>query len=121
MPEILLDEFARNKDRVAAAAARSLQSHFSLVRDAVNRFGEEPDKAATLKTLNEVDHAAILKGEAVNASISRIEKLLASVSPLPTSASVSPADVGGIFPGAPQTTQRSNMQIFEMLCSQAIG
>jgi hypothetical protein len=58
VPQILLDEFARNKERVAIDATRSLQSHFNLVRDAVNRFGEESEKAATLKSLNEVDHAA---------------------------------------------------------------
>lgn len=39
VPQVVLDEFARNKDRVAADAKRSLQSHFSLVRDAVRRFG----------------------------------------------------------------------------------
>jgi hypothetical protein len=83
VPQVLLDEFARNKERVAIDATRSLQSHFNLVRDAVNRFGEEVEKAATLKSLNEVDHAAIMRGEAVNDSISRIEKLLASVPALP--------------------------------------
>ena len=57
VPQVLLDEFARNKERVAIDATRSLQSHFNLVRDAVNRFGEESEKAATLKSLNEVDHA----------------------------------------------------------------
>jgi hypothetical protein len=42
VPQIVLDEFTRNKDRVAADAARSLKSHFSLVRDAVthSRAGE---------------------------------------------------------------------------------
>jgi hypothetical protein len=70
VPQVLLDEFARNKERVAIDATRSLQSHFNLVRDAV-------------KSLNEVDHAAIMRGEAVNDSISRIEKLLASVAALP--------------------------------------
>jgi hypothetical protein len=83
VPQILLDEFARNKERVATDATRSLQSHFNLVRDAVSRFGEETEKAATLKSLNEVDHTAIMRGEAVNDSISRIEKLLASAPALP--------------------------------------
>ena len=78
VPQVLLDEFTRNKERVATDAIQSLQSHFNLVRDAVSRFAEETEKAATLKSLNEVDHAAIMRGEAVNDSISRIEKLLAS-------------------------------------------
>ncbi|MCG8561921.1 MAG: PIN domain-containing protein [Hyphomicrobiales bacterium] len=88
VPEIVLKEFERNKDRVAADAKRSLKSHFSLVRDAVERFGNEKDKEATLKALNEADHAAVLKGEAVNASIERIEALLTAVPALPTTDSV---------------------------------
>src|SRR5260370_20198020 len=84
VPQVVLDEFARNKERVAVDATRSLQSHFKLVREAVSRFGGEAEKAATIKALNEVDHAAIIKGEAVNESINRIEKLLTSVPPLPT-------------------------------------
>jgi hypothetical protein len=84
VPQVVLEEFARNKERVATDAARSLRSHFNLVREAVNRFGAETAKAATLEALNEVDHVAIIKGEAVNESINRIEKLLTSVPPLPT-------------------------------------
>jgi len=88
IPQIVLDEFARNKDRVAADAARSLKSHFSLVRDAVTRFGEAAAKDGTLKALDDVDHAAIIRGEAVNASIGRVEKLLTSVPPMPTTDAV---------------------------------
>jgi predicted nucleic acid-binding protein len=88
VPQVVLDEFARRKDAVAADAARSLKSHFNLVRNAVTRFGVEAAKDATLKALDDVDHAAILRGEAVNASISRIEKLLTSVPALPTTDAV---------------------------------
>lgn len=88
VPQVVLKEFERNKERVAADATRSLQSHFNLVRDAVDRFGNEKDKKATLKALNEADHAAVLKGDAVNTSINRIEKLLTSVPALPITDSV---------------------------------
>src|ERR1700737_4914807 len=58
----------------------------------------------------------------VNEHFKRVLKLLGlHIIGVAAKASVSPADVGGIFPSAPQTSQRSNMQIFEMLCSQAIG
>jgi predicted nucleic acid-binding protein len=88
IPQVVLDEFARNKDRVAAEAARSLKSHFSLVRDAVTRFGDAAAKDATLKALDDVDHAAIIRGEAVNASIGRVEKLLGSAPAIPTTDAV---------------------------------
>ena len=51
VPQVLLDEFARNKERVAIDATRSLQSHFNLVRDAVNRFEGESEKAAGFVTV----------------------------------------------------------------------
>lgn len=83
VPEIVLEEFARNKDRVAQDASRRLQSHFSLVRDAVRRFANEEHVDETIKALNEVDHAAVYKGEAVHNSIARIEQMLRSVPSVP--------------------------------------
>ena len=60
---------------------RSLQSHFRLVWEAVNRFGEDEYKSKILDALNEVDHKIVTKGGAVNDSIERIGKLLRSVPP----------------------------------------
>jgi hypothetical protein len=88
LPQLVLDEFKRNKARVIEDATRSLQSHFRLVKDAVNRFGSEASKAGTLKTLHEVDHAIVMKSEAVSDSFVRIEQLMKSWPPLPTSEAV---------------------------------
>ena len=88
VPEIVLAEFARNKDRVANDAKRSLQSHFNLVRDAVRRFGQKEDIDVTIKALNEADHSAVYKGEAVNESMERIERLLASAKAVPASVEI---------------------------------
>lgn len=35
LPQIIQDEFARNKDRIIADSRRSLSSHFKLARDAI--------------------------------------------------------------------------------------
>jgi hypothetical protein len=88
VPQVVLDEFARNKDRVAVDAKRSLQSHFSLVRDAVQRFGDEKYIDATIKALNEVDHSAVYKGEAVTESMVRIERLLAAAEAIPATPAI---------------------------------
>jgi hypothetical protein len=48
VPQVVLDEFSRNKGRVIEEARRSLQSHFRLVREAINRFGEDGLRSATL-------------------------------------------------------------------------
>ncbi|MFP3608148.1 PIN domain-containing protein, partial [Paraburkholderia sp. SIMBA_053] len=45
VPQQVLDEFDRNKTRIIEDARRGLQSHFRLVRQAVNRFGEDARKA----------------------------------------------------------------------------
>lgn len=54
VPQVVVDEFTRNKGRVIEDARRSLQSHFRLVREAVNRFGEDEYRSAALAALNEV-------------------------------------------------------------------
>ncbi|TPM57785.1 MULTISPECIES: PIN domain-containing protein [unclassified Mesorhizobium] len=76
VPDVVKAEFARNKARVAEDARRSLQAHFRLVREAVDRFAEDDYKKETLHSLNEVDQRIAMKGEAVNDSIEWIEGLL---------------------------------------------
>lgn len=102
VPQVVIDEFARNKDRVATDAKRSLQAHFSLVKDAVRRFGDDSSVDATIKSLNEADHSAVYKGEAVNASMERIEKLLHAAAAVPACEAIKAraADraLGGVAP-----------------------
>jgi len=88
VPQIVVDEFQRNKARIIADSRRSLQSHFRLVRDAVNRFGNDASKANTLQALNEVDHTIVTTDEAVSESIDRIENLLTSKPALTTTDSI---------------------------------
>ncbi|WP_054313145.1 PIN domain-containing protein [Mesorhizobium sp. 1M-11] len=66
------------------AETHSLHSHFSLVREAVWKFGDAKDKDVTVKALDEADHAAIHKGEAVNESLEKVEDLLRSSTSSPT-------------------------------------
>jgi hypothetical protein len=82
-PEVVISEFERNKARVLGAARRSLNSHFQQVRRAVDRFGDI-SKGDTLRALAEIDHKIVLNGDAVITSMDRVEKLLKSAPPLPT-------------------------------------
>jgi hypothetical protein len=84
VPQIVLDEFRRNKARVIDDARRSLQSHFRLVRDAVQRFGDDSGKAGTLKALNEVDHKIATGSDSVIGQVEQLEKLLSARPALPT-------------------------------------
>ncbi|MGE0769427.1 MAG: PIN domain-containing protein [Hyphomicrobiaceae bacterium] len=76
VPQVVREEFARNKARVAEESARGLSSVMKRVREAVDQFGADDKKAAVLAQLNDIDHRAGTLGEAVNGSIERIEALL---------------------------------------------
>jgi hypothetical protein len=77
VPQVVQDEFARNKSRIAEDSARGLSSVMKRVKDAVIQFGAEDQKASVLAQLNDIDRRAGTLGEAVNDSIERIESLLA--------------------------------------------
>jgi hypothetical protein len=84
-PRIVLDEFQRNKKRVADDSCRSLSGVFKRVKDAVNKFGNPKNKHAILRHLNDVDHQIPLLGESVVESISKIERLMSASTILETS------------------------------------
>ena len=75
LPRTIVDEFARNKERVIEESCRSLSGVLKRVKDAVNKFGEGKAKQITLDQLNDVDHKIPILGEAAVESIGRIEKL----------------------------------------------
>jgi hypothetical protein len=77
LPRTVVDEFTRNKARVAEESCRSLSSVLKRVKEAVNKFGDGKGKRITLDQLNEVDHKIPLLGEAAIGTIARIEKLFA--------------------------------------------
>jgi hypothetical protein len=88
VPQIVIDEFSRNKARIIEEARRSLQTHFRLVREAVNRFGDDEYRATAIKALNEVDHKIVTGNESVLHSVEQIEKLLTANPPLATTAAI---------------------------------
>ncbi|HCI2922802.1 MULTISPECIES: PIN domain-containing protein [Pseudomonadota] len=85
MPQIVIEEFSRNRDRVMAASRASLSSHFKRVREAIIQFAPEDGRDSTLKQLNEVDHRVATGGEAVNEAVDLIEKLFEKTTPVPAS------------------------------------
>lgn len=82
VPQVVVDEFARNRDRVMAASRASLSSHFKRVREAITQFAPEEGRDATLAQLNEVDHRIATSGEAVNEAVELIEKLFTTTHPV---------------------------------------
>jgi hypothetical protein len=77
LPRTVVDEFARNKDRIIDESSRSLSSTLKRVKEAVDRFGDPKRKRVVLNQLNDVDHRLPALGEAAVETIGRIEQLFA--------------------------------------------
>lgn len=76
VPEIIITEFDRNKERIVKNAGKSLSSSFSTVRDHILRNGEEENNRLILSQLDDFNHKIPTLGESTFSSIKRIDKLL---------------------------------------------
>lgn len=80
VPRIIVNEFARNKERVIEESSRSLSSTLKRVKEAVDKFGDPRKKGIVLRQLNEVDHRLPTLGEAAVGTVRRIENLFTRAS-----------------------------------------
>jgi len=77
VPRVMLDEFRRNRERVAKESARSLSAHFRLVKEAVGKVaGDKRKTRVVLSHLDDVNHKIPILGGAAAGTLDRIEKLL---------------------------------------------
>jgi hypothetical protein len=77
VPRIVLDEFGRNRERIAKESAKSLSAHFRLVKDAIGKIGGDKKKMRlVLSHLDDVNHKIPIVGGAAVDTLDRIEKLL---------------------------------------------
>jgi hypothetical protein len=84
VPQIVLDEFGRNKERVIHEGTKSLASVFGRVKDIVSEFGDPQDKEAALNQLSDVRHKLPSLVETAAFNISRVETMLRSATMIPT-------------------------------------
>jgi len=76
LPQTVVTEFHKNRERVAKASAKSLASHFGQVRDAIKKVdGNQRQKDKVLDFLADVDHRIPLIGGAASATLDRIDEL----------------------------------------------
>ena len=89
VPRIVIDEFLRNRERIAKEGAKSLSTHFRLVMDAVGKAGGSKRRTKiVLSHLDDVDHKIPIVGGAATHALDRIETLLNEVHAIETSDSV---------------------------------
>lgn len=77
LPDIVADEFARNKERIITDAGKSLSSHFKKVKEMVVAHATLDLKEDILYQLNNIDKRIPTLGESAFNSIQRIEELIA--------------------------------------------
>jgi PIN domain len=78
VPRVVIDEFKRNRARVAQVSTRSLKGHIAQVKDAINRIdGNARRKKTLLAHLDDLNHRAPLVGGAAETTLTRVEQLLA--------------------------------------------
>ena len=89
VPRLVVEEFQRNRDRIAKESARSLSTHFKLVKEAIGKAGGDKKKMqVVLSHLDDVNHKIpIIGGEAVR-TLERIEALFSASQIIETPESV---------------------------------
>lgn len=81
IPQIVLDEYHRNKERVIATAVASQKEHFKIVRSAIQEFGQG-DLHTVLGKLEDVKNQIVVNGELSQQTVEVVERLLASSPPI---------------------------------------
>jgi hypothetical protein len=75
----VVSEFHKNRSRVAKSSAKSLSTHFNLVKDAVRRAdGDAKQKQKVLGYLSDIDHRIPILGGAAEGTLARIDAILAA-------------------------------------------
>ena len=83
IPKVVISEFEKNRNRVAKASAKSLSSHFALVKDAIRKAdGGQREKDNVLTYLSEVDHRIPLLGGVAEGTLARIEAIFRAATPI---------------------------------------
>ncbi|MBI3045263.1 MAG: DUF4935 domain-containing protein [Betaproteobacteria bacterium] len=89
VPSVVLDEFQRNRERIEKDSARSLSTHFKLVKEAVGKAGSDKRRTKiVLAYLDDVDHKIPIVGGAAANVLDRIWKLLTAEPAIASSQSV---------------------------------
>lgn len=89
VPQLVLAEFQKNRERVAKASAKSLSSHFQQVKEAIRKAdGNARQKDKILDYLADVNHRIPFLGSAAEGILDEIEVLLKAAPPIEASDAV---------------------------------
>lgn len=88
-PQIVKDEFAKNRARVAEKSTKGLSAHFNLVKDAIRRSdAPKRKKDRLLAGLSDADYRIPQVGGQAKVTLDRIQKIMDAFPSIPTSDAV---------------------------------
>lgn len=86
VPRTVITEFNRNRERIAKASAKSLATHFNLVRDAIRKVeGDKRQRDKVIDLLSDYDHRIPLLGGEAQGTLERIDEILSKATIIETS------------------------------------
>ncbi len=76
LPDVVFDEFARNRDRVVEHGRRSLSTHIRHVRQAITELGDEEWRSAAISQLDTLEHNLSVKKDQSRQTLDNIDNLM---------------------------------------------
>jgi hypothetical protein len=76
VPRLVIEEFARNKDRLVRDSGHSLAAAVRRARDAAQRFGGTRHRRVVGEELNEIERNIVNFGDKIAEVVTRVEKLI---------------------------------------------
>jgi len=83
VPEIIISEFNRNRDRVISNAGKSMSSHFTKVKEVIRNHSKGENKEQIINLLSDLNHKIPTFGESIVASLEKIENFFKKAEVLP--------------------------------------
>ncbi|WP_298364330.1 PIN domain-containing protein [uncultured Bradyrhizobium sp.] len=76
VPKIVVDELARNKERVVEESGRSIAGTLRRAKEMLARYGNDGEKQVAIRQLTEIDHKSVNYRDAATKAVERIERLV---------------------------------------------
>jgi PIN domain len=123
VPQTVIAELTRNKDRIIKESSRSLSTALKRARETIDQFGNRRRKRSALNELDEIDRKVINLSDAAADIVNRVEALLKTADVIEITDAIKVLAANrGLEKKAPFHRQRNSMgeaMIFECYCDVA--
>ncbi len=110
VPQIVVEEFARNRERIIEESGRSIAGTLRRAKEMVAKFGDAKDRDQTIQQLNEIDQKSVNYRDAAEEAVKRIETLFKDAEIVKTTEKIKlRAAERGLAMKAPFHRQRNGM------------